>query len=263
MTRRKLQAEPQSTIGQRLRTIRLRHLAPVRHERSRSKSLTQTQLAGLLRVTRARLASYESDLVAPNFHVCWEICRRSDRSQLWLATGEGVDAPFLDVDIGDTGITDRTLFLDGVRELWGKLIAAAKSRHIKPALLPAEAPEPSLGISRPAPAAGRIEVTIEDRAAGRLAVRPEFMPGCEPPDWPAILTLVHPGIEAVDRFLRQQARGGRAAVQLLRSCLSPECRTNEFLRRLEPQFILELELASQRLVGVSPLATKVPADPRS
>ena len=245
------------TVGGRLRLIRLEYIEPGASRSARgTKSLSQGRFAEQIPLKRERLASYEAGIVPLNFNIGWAICRLAGRSQLWLATGESPNIPFLDVDVGvaKPKLTDRTLFLQGITALWDALIQAAVTCGISVTQLPAARPDLSVERRLPPPepgglVKGRIRVTAEDRAAGRLAVAPEFMEGCAPPNAPVSILLTHPGVLSVNVFIKQNKRPRGAALSLLLNSLPPELREEEFLRRLEPLFMLELEVAVQKLVG--------------
>jgi transcriptional regulator with XRE-family HTH domain len=245
------------TVAGRIRLIRLEY-AKLGTNRA-GRPLSQARFAELVPLSRERLASYEAGLVPLNFQIGWAICRIANRSQLWLATGQGPSTPFLAVDFGEarSKLTDRTLFLKGITVIWDSLMRAAVTRGISVTELPSA--KPDLSLERPAqapkPAAnpkGTIRVTDQDRAAGRLGVTPEFMHGCAPANAPALILLTHPGVASVLGFITRTKRPKGAALSLLRDALPAELREEDFLRRLEPLFLLELEMAVQKLVGALP-----------
>ena len=244
----------------RLRLIRLEYVEPGANRSGGGlKPLSQGRFAERIPLGRERLASYEAGSVPLNFNIGWEICRLANRSQLWLATGESPRIPFLNADVGaaKTKITDRTPFLQGITALWDSLIQASVACGISVTQLPAARPDFSADRRVPPTepgelVKGRIRVTSTNRSAGQLAVIPEFMPGCTPANAPPSILLTHPGVASVLVFMKQRKRPRGAALSLLLGSLPLELREDEFLRRLEPTFLLELELAVQKLVGARP-----------
>lgn len=60
--------------------------------------LTQDEMAKRLAITRDQLSNLEARRVPVKFEFGWELCKQLDVSQLWLATGDYPNKPFLKVD---------------------------------------------------------------------------------------------------------------------------------------------------------------------
>ena len=189
------------------------------------------------------------------------MCRFFNVNQLWLATGKGRKLGFLDLktDFSETGIDDRTTFDEGIEALWPQLVQKAIGKGLSPKEIPPTPPLPSRfsepGVSLRAvrqTAKGRINVTRNDLEQMRLTVPAEYMGGTAPIGAPETVLLAHPGFEAVAEFL-VPTRPRNASIALLRKCLAGEFRKDELLNKLDPHFLLELMLATQKLTGLVPV----------
>jgi hypothetical protein len=237
---------------------RLKQLRQQLHLPSSPRRLSQAAFARVLNVTRVRLAAYENQVNPLNFAVGWQACRQANFSQIWLASGAGPNQPFFDFkfDAAAFGITDQTTFLTGTAILWEKLLQAAVAAGVPITAMPPKLESPRRG-TRPLPldqiATGKIKVSAADRSAGCLRVTLEYLAGCATEGLPMELVITHPGPESMTRYQMAQHEGARALVALLRDALPPGARGDDFLRRLAPFFLIELELAVLKLVGVHPI----------
>lgn len=80
----------------------------------RAFSLSQKTLAGRVGLTRDQLAAIEQGRTPLRFWPGWKICRELNINQVWVLTGQGREAPFIDLDLSfiETALSERSTFIE-------------------------------------------------------------------------------------------------------------------------------------------------------